>query len=75
MIHAVDKVLVPPSADALSDTSITIGALVTNLAGAGDDAEFNTLLAGLQQEGLDAALVGAGPFTVFAPTDAAFAYR
>jgi uncharacterized surface protein with fasciclin (FAS1) repeats len=73
LIHAIDKVLLPPSASALSDTSITIGALVTNLAGAGVDAEFTTLLAGLQQEGLDTALVGAGPFTVFAPTDAAFA--
>jgi uncharacterized surface protein with fasciclin (FAS1) repeats len=73
LIHAIDKVLLPPAADALSDTGITIGALVTNLAGAGDDAEFTTLLAGLQQEGLDTALVGAGPFTVFAPTDAAFA--
>ena len=73
LIHAVDKVLLPPTADALSDTDITIGALVTNLAGAGEDAEFTTLLAGLQQEGLDTALVGEGPFTVFAPTDAAFA--
>lgn len=72
LIHAIDKVLLPPSADALSDTSITIGALVTNLASAGADAEFTTLLAGLQQEGLDTALVGTGPFTVFAPTDAAF---
>ncbi|MFT6029214.1 MAG: transforming growth factor-beta-induced protein [Oleiphilaceae bacterium] len=73
VIHAIDKVLLPPSASTLSNTDITIGALVTNLAGAGDGAEFTTLLAGLQQEGLDAALVGAGPFTVFAPTDAAFA--
>ncbi|KZY32458.1 MULTISPECIES: fasciclin domain-containing protein [unclassified Oleiphilus] len=73
IIHAIDKVLLPPSADALSDDSITIGELVTNLAGAEVDAEFTTLLAALQQEGLDAALVGDGPFTVFAPTDAAFA--
>ncbi|WP_197475554.1 fasciclin domain-containing protein, partial [Oleiphilus sp. HI0043] len=68
IIHAIDKVLLPPSADALSDDSITIGELVTNLAGAEVDAEFTTLLAALQQEGLDAALVGDGPFTVFAPT-------
>mgnify|MGYP003673662853 CR=1 FL=1 len=72
LIHAIDKVLLPPSASALSDTSITIGALVTNLAGASEGAEFTTLLAGLEQEGLDAALIGSGPFTVFAPTDAAF---
>ena len=73
VIHAIDKVLLPPTAGALSNTDITIGALVTELAGAGDDAEFTTLLAGLKKEGLDTALVGAGPFTVFAPTDAAFA--
>jgi uncharacterized surface protein with fasciclin (FAS1) repeats len=73
VIHAIDKVLLPPTADALSNTEQTIGALVTNLAGAESNAEFTTLLAALQQEGLDTALIGAGPFTVFAPTDAAFA--
>lgn len=35
--------------------------------------QFGTLLAALEAAGLDAALVGEGPFTVFAPTDAAFA--
>ncbi|MFT6122295.1 MAG: putative surface protein with fasciclin (FAS1) repeats [Oleiphilaceae bacterium] len=73
LIHAIDKVLLPPSADALSDTSVTIAALVTSLAGAADGAEFTTLLAALAQEGLATALSGTGPFTVFAPTDAAFA--
>ncbi|MDX2321628.1 MAG: fasciclin domain-containing protein [Moritella sp.] len=73
IVHAIDKVLLPPSANALSNTGVTIGALVTNLAGAASNAEFTTLLVALQQEGLDAALVGPGPFTVFAPTDAAFA--
>jgi uncharacterized surface protein with fasciclin (FAS1) repeats len=34
---------------------------------------FNTLLAALDAAGLSAALEGEGPFTVFAPTDAAFA--
>lgn len=34
---------------------------------------FTTLVEALQAAGLDAALEGAGPFTVFAPTDAAFA--
>lgn len=73
IIHAIDKVLLPPSADELSDESVTIGGLVGELAGLETGAEFTTLLAALQQEGLDTALVGAGPFTVFAPTDAAFA--
>lgn len=34
---------------------------------------FTTLVAALQATGLDAALKGEGPFTVFAPTDEAFA--
>lgn len=34
--------------------------------------QFNTLLAAVRAAELDATLNGAGPFTVFAPTDAAF---
>lgn len=34
---------------------------------------FNTLIAALKAAGLDEVLQGEGPFTVFAPTDAAFA--
>ena len=37
------------------------------------DGRFTTLVAALQATGLDAALEGDGPFTVFAPTDAALA--
>lgn len=37
------------------------------------DGRFNTLVAALKAADLDATLSGAGPFTVFAPTDAAFA--
>jgi len=40
---------------------------------AADPAEFSVLLAALETAGLDEALAGEGPFTVFAPTDAAFA--
>ena len=72
-IHAIDKVLLQPSADALSNTEQTIAELVTTLASAETGAEFTTLLSALQQENLAAALGGEGPFTVFAPTDAAFA--
>lgn len=36
------------------------------------DGRFTILVAALQATGLDAALAGPGPFTVFAPTDAAF---
>jgi uncharacterized surface protein with fasciclin (FAS1) repeats len=34
---------------------------------------FNTLVAAVQAAGLETTLRGVGPFTVFAPTDAAFA--
>ena len=38
-----------------------------------DNGSFNTLVVAIQQAGLVDTLKGAGPFTVFAPTDAAFA--
>uniref|UniRef100_UPI0025DEFC52 fasciclin domain-containing protein n=1 Tax=Deinococcus sp. TaxID=47478 RepID=UPI0025DEFC52 len=37
------------------------------------DPQFSTLLAALKIAGLDKTLAGKGPFTVFAPTNAAFA--
>lgn len=37
------------------------------------DGRFTVLLGALAETGLDADLSGAGPFTVFAPTDSAFA--
>ncbi len=37
------------------------------------DPQFSTLLTALKAAGLDQTLAGAGPFTVFAPTNAAFA--
>jgi len=50
----------------------TISEIVVEAA-AGDPAEFTVLLAALETAGLVDALNGEGPFTVFAPTDAAFA--
>jgi len=44
--------------------------IVDTAAGAGD---FNTLVAAVKAAGLVETLKGDGPFTVFAPTDAAFA--
>lgn len=38
-----------------------------------NEGRFTTLLAALRQTGLDVALSGAGPFTLFAPADGAFA--
>jgi transforming growth factor-beta-induced protein len=49
----------------------TIAEIVAEAA-AGDPAEFTVLLAALDTAGLVDALNGPGPFTVFAPTDAAF---
>ncbi|MFW5748591.1 MAG: DUF4397 domain-containing protein [Chloroflexota bacterium] len=40
---------------------------------AAGDSRFDTLVTALQVTGLDATLAGEGPFTVFAPTDTAFA--
>jgi len=44
--------------------------IVATASGAG---QFNTLVAAVQAAGLVETLQGEGPFTVFAPTDAAFA--
>ena len=61
VIHVIDTVLVP-SNDLMDIVDTAIAA---------DD--FNTLVTSVQAAGLVDALKGEGPFTVFAPTDAAFA--
>ncbi len=43
------------------------------VAVASDSGQFTTLVSAIQAAGLVETLEGAGPFTVFAPTDAAFA--
>jgi transforming growth factor-beta-induced protein len=65
IIHVVDSVIMPPSQ--------TITDIVVEAADMGDDSEFTVLLAAVAQAELAEALAGEGPFTVFAPTDAAFA--
>jgi len=67
VIHVIDTVLLPPAADAMS-TALTMD-IVDTAVGAGN---FKTLAAALKAAGLIDALKGAGPFTVFAPTDEAF---
>jgi uncharacterized surface protein with fasciclin (FAS1) repeats len=57
-------------ADTVSTTAPQRGDIVDVAVGAGS---FNTLAAALGAAGLVDTLKGAGPFTVFAPTDAAFA--
>lgn len=63
VIHVVDKVILPP-ADPTGQT------LVQNLVAQGN---FQTLVAAVQAADLVDTLNGTGPFTLFAPTDAAFA--
>jgi uncharacterized surface protein with fasciclin (FAS1) repeats len=58
VIHVIDSVILPPKD--IVDTAIEAGS-------------FTTLVAAVQAAGLEEALRGEGPFTVFAPTDAAFA--
>lgn len=63
VIHVIDAVLLPPAkpqAKDIVDTAVSAG-------------QFKTLAAALQAGGLIDALKGDGPFTVFAPTDKAFA--
>jgi len=56
VIHVVDKVILPPS--------------IVNIAI--DNANFSILVQAVVKAGLVDALSGAGPFTVFAPTNDAF---
>ena len=53
-----------------ADTCADKGDIVAVAVGAGS---FNTLVAAVKAAGLVETLQGAGPFTVFAPTDEAFA--
>jgi uncharacterized surface protein with fasciclin (FAS1) repeats len=59
VIHVIDTVILPPSAD-IVDTAVA-------------DGRFTTLAAALGAAELVDTLKGDGPFTVFAPTDDAFA--
>jgi uncharacterized surface protein with fasciclin (FAS1) repeats len=64
VIHVIDSVMLPPQEMAmmsdLVDTAVS-------------DGRFTTLVTAVKAAGLVETLKGAGPFTVFAPTDAAFA--
>ena len=63
IIHVIDSVLLPPAEEKAMD--------IVDLAVA--DGRFGTLVAAVQAAGLVDTLKGEGPFTVFAPTDEAFA--
>lgn len=60
VIHAIDSVLTPPS---ISNSIVDVAV---------GNEDFSTLVAALTAAGLVDTLSGEGPFTVFAPTNAAF---
>jgi uncharacterized surface protein with fasciclin (FAS1) repeats len=66
LIHVIDGVLLPPSMMATETQSS-----ITEIAVA--DGRFTTLVTALEAAGLAETLAGDGEFTVFAPTDDAFA--
>jgi transforming growth factor-beta-induced protein len=59
VIHVIDAVLLPPQKNILDIAT--------------ENGSFTTLLAAIQAAGLEDTLKGEGPFTVFAPSDEAFA--
>jgi uncharacterized surface protein with fasciclin (FAS1) repeats len=65
VIHVIDTVLVPKAAPAAPAKNIVQTAVAAG--------QFKTLASLLTNAGLARTLQGKGPFTVFAPTDAAFA--
>lgn len=69
VIHVIDTVLVPESFK-LETSEPELPATVVDIALSSDD--FSTLVAALQKADLVDTLKGEGPFTVFAPTNAAF---
>jgi uncharacterized surface protein with fasciclin (FAS1) repeats len=78
IIHVIDQVIVPQSI--LEQLEAAMTETETEAMGPGSIAEvaaeaggFTTLLAAVEAAGLAETLMGEGPFTVFAPTDEAFA--
>ena len=69
VIHVIDAVILPPSM-AATEEKMEAKDVVDTAVAAGS---FKTLATALTAAGLVDALKGEGPFTVFAPTDEAFA--
>ena len=68
IIHVIDSVLLPPVG---GPAPVAGGRTIVDVATA--NGSFKTLLAVIDAAGLTATLKSAGPFTVFAPNDHAFA--
>jgi uncharacterized surface protein with fasciclin (FAS1) repeats len=76
VIHVIDRVILPGTAKPIAghanvQTCETSDKTIVQTAMAA--GQFKTLVAALQAADLAGALAGEGPFTVFAPTDEAFA--
>ncbi|MAU00933.1 MAG: adhesion lipoprotein [Anaerolineaceae bacterium] len=71
IIHVIDGVLLPPSMSATAEDDMMDAPSITEIAV--EDGRFTTLVAALEAAGLAETLAGEGEFTVFAPTDDAFA--
>ena len=70
VIHIINTVLIPPGFQLEGDQAEPELDIVDTAVGAGT---FTTLVAAVQAAGLEGALRGEGPLTVFAPSDEAFA--
>lgn len=69
LVSLMASALTAPAARA-NEAAAQVGDIVAVASGAG---KFNTLVAAVKAAGLVETLQGKGPFTVFAPTDEAFA--
>lgn len=70
VIHVIDTVLVPKAFKLTSEEKPAVPETVVDIALSSEN--FSTLVAALQKADLVDTLKGEGPFTVFAPTNAAF---
>jgi uncharacterized surface protein with fasciclin (FAS1) repeats len=77
IIHVIDAVILPPSISAASAEEEMVGEEMMDAKSiaeiAVEDGRFTTLVAALDAAGLVETLSSEGEFTVFAPTDDAFA--
>ncbi len=70
---AIAALLVVPAAAHAQGSSAKAAPMKTIVQVAAEAGQFKTLVAAIEAAGLVATLSGPGPFTVFAPNDAAFA--
>lgn len=79
VIHVIDGVLLPTEAGGslagaiMEPTNASLAGIAVEQSTDAEAPEFTTLVAAATAAGFVAALTDGGPFTLFAPTDAAFA--